>query len=177
MKFKGISLEKFVKQYLESNPQYDEQKVRENLLKSLADFKAGIKCECGQDIWVIGSSFSGNKCFRCIMGQEPSEDLELEDALPKRDSVSLDFDDFDKGKSYEEELEEERFFEEFFSGGTYHDDDGNELNPDLCPIPSMCLSCEHYENPRQKILCNLTRLDQMNEEEEFRCFAYLNKYE
>ncbi|MBM2814332.1 MAG: hypothetical protein HW421_1094 [Ignavibacteria bacterium] len=58
----------------------------------------------------------------------------------------------------------------------YFGDDGNELNPDLYPKPVMCLSCIKDDDPNEEILCNLTRLDQ-KEDEEFICFAYENKYQ
>lgn len=181
MKFKGISLENFIKSYLKQHPEKEEETVRKNLLSSLADFKAGARCECGQDIWVIGSSFSGSKCFRCIIGQESSsEDLEIIDALPKRESNLSDenpFDEIEENFSEEEaELSEEEFLEDFFSGGRYWDDDGNELFPELYPTPSLCLSCEFHENIRRKIFCNLHRLDQ-EAGKEFECYSYLNKYD
>jgi hypothetical protein len=58
----------------------------------------------------------------------------------------------------------------------YFDDDGNELNPDLYPKPQLCLSCKNDDDPNQEILCNLCRLGQ-NEDTEFKCYAYENKYE
>lgn len=51
------------------------------------------------------------------------------------------------------------------------DDDGNELNSNLHPKPQLCLSCKKQHDPNEEIVCNLTRSDQM-EEEEFRCYAY-----
>jgi hypothetical protein len=56
----------------------------------------------------------------------------------------------------------------------YFDDDGNELNPNLFPKPSLCLSCRNDDDPNELILCNLTRLDQRHEDE-FQCFAYKKK--
>lgn len=58
----------------------------------------------------------------------------------------------------------------------YFHDDGTPLNPDLIPKPQLCLSCINDEDENQEILCNLTRLDQ-KDEKEFKCFAYLNKYQ
>jgi len=57
----------------------------------------------------------------------------------------------------------------------YYDDDGNELNPDLYPKPTLCLSCSKDEINEELILCNLNRLDQVGEVE-FKCFAYENKF-
>jgi hypothetical protein len=55
----------------------------------------------------------------------------------------------------------------------YFDDDGNEMNPNFHPKPSLCLSCKsnETEDEHEGILCNLTRLDQ-KDEREFKCFAY-----
>lgn len=57
----------------------------------------------------------------------------------------------------------------------YFNDDGTELNPDLYPKPQLCLSCKKDDDPDEEILCNLNRLDQLDEPE-FKCFAYENKY-
>jgi hypothetical protein len=56
----------------------------------------------------------------------------------------------------------------------YFDSDGNELNPNLFPKPSLCLSCSNDDDPNELILCNLTRLDQRCEQE-FKCCAYKKK--
>ena len=53
----------------------------------------------------------------------------------------------------------------------YYDDDGNELNPDLIDKPSLCVTCKKDGDPAEEILCNLNRLDQVDEEG-FKCFAY-----
>ena len=54
----------------------------------------------------------------------------------------------------------------------YFDDDGTEVNPYLLPKPPLCLTCKHNDDPNEELLCNLTRLDQ-RDEDEFECFAYL----
>jgi hypothetical protein len=58
----------------------------------------------------------------------------------------------------------------------YVDDEGNELNPDLIPKSSLCLSCAKNDNgdPEEEVLCHLNRLDQ-REEPGFRCYAYESK--
>lgn len=55
--------------------------------------------------------------------------------------------------------------------GKYFDDDGTEFDPDLFPIPVLCLVCKKNDDPKEEILCNLTRLDQRGEPE-FRCDAF-----
>ena len=50
-------------------------------------------------------------------------------------------------------------------------DDGTEINPDLVKKPSLCVSCCKDDDPKEEILCTLTRADQ-EDESEFQCFAY-----
>lgn len=61
--------------------------------------------------------------------------------------------------------------EDHFSSFKYYDDDGMELNPDLVRKPSLCVSCAKDEDPDEKVLCNLNRLDQ-RDDPEFKCYAY-----
>lgn len=58
----------------------------------------------------------------------------------------------------------------------YFDDDGNELNPDLIPKPSLCVDCinDDSEDENEIALCTLTRFNQ-NGEDEFKCFAFVPK--
>jgi len=53
----------------------------------------------------------------------------------------------------------------------YFNDDGTEINPELVPMPSICVCCKKNDDPSQEILCTLTRADQQDETE-FHCFAY-----
>ena len=53
----------------------------------------------------------------------------------------------------------------------YFDDDGTEMNPELVSKPSLCVSCAKDGDPKEEILCNLTRLDQEGEAD-FKCEAY-----
>lgn len=57
----------------------------------------------------------------------------------------------------------------------YFNDDGTPLNPNLIPKPQLCFGCYKEEDKSEEILCNLTRLDQANNEE-FICYAYINKF-
>jgi hypothetical protein len=50
-------------------------------------------------------------------------------------------------------------------------DDGTEVNPDLVPKPSLCISCKKDGLPGEEILCDLNRMDQIGEKE-FHCWAY-----
>ena len=53
----------------------------------------------------------------------------------------------------------------------YFDDDGTEINPEFIPKPSLCILCKNDNDPEKLFLCNLTRMDQADEEE-FVCDAY-----
>ena len=50
-------------------------------------------------------------------------------------------------------------------------DDGTEINPDLIPKPSLCVSCRKDDDHNEEILCTLTRADQEGEDD-FECFAF-----
>ena len=54
----------------------------------------------------------------------------------------------------------------------YFHDDGTEVNPDLIPKPSLCVSCRKDGLPgEEEVLCNLNRMDQQGEDD-FQCGAY-----
>lgn len=55
----------------------------------------------------------------------------------------------------------------------YYDDDGNELFPELQPLPMLCLSCRYNEQHDflEHVVCNLNRMDQ-KDEPEFYCGAW-----
>ena len=50
-------------------------------------------------------------------------------------------------------------------------DDGTEINPELVPKPSLCVTCRKDNDPKEEILCILNRADQQDEDE-FICDAY-----
>lgn len=79
--FTPIKLEKFVDMYLKSNPRTSRKEITAGLKSSLRAYKAGVKCDCGSPIWVIGSAVVGNACFTCITGEAvPDEDYEIDEA-------------------------------------------------------------------------------------------------
>lgn len=87
MGFVAISIDKYIKKHLESNPSENEKDLRKNLNSALADYNKGVKCSCGNDIWVIGSAFAGNSCFTCITGEsQPDSDYEIDLAIKKNDN-------------------------------------------------------------------------------------------
>ncbi|MFA5815616.1 MAG: hypothetical protein WC865_08350 [Bacteroidales bacterium] len=84
MGFVPISIDKYVKLQLKSNPSENTKDLKEQLNSALEAYKKGIKCHCGNDIWVIGSASVGNMCFTCITGEGyPTDDYEIDQALPK----------------------------------------------------------------------------------------------
>ena len=57
--------------------------------------------------------------------------------------------------------------------GGYYLDDGTKVPEDSIPVPDICLSCA--KNGKNVVVCNLTRMGQMEEMsagEMFCCFAY-----
>jgi hypothetical protein len=58
----------------------------------------------------------------------------------------------------------------------FYNDDGTEVNPDLIPKPSLCITCKKDELRDEEMLCDLTRMDQQGEDE-FKCEAYEPKEE
>ena len=58
----------------------------------------------------------------------------------------------------------------------FFNDDGTEVNPDLIPKPSLCISCKKDEIRNEEILCNLNRMEQLGNDE-FICGAYEPKEE
>lgn len=57
----------------------------------------------------------------------------------------------------------------------YFDDDGNLLNPDFVPMPTLCLLCENENNPHHLGMCSLHRLGQTEDDAEFSCEGFVPK--
>lgn len=157
MGFVPISVDNFIKMHLESNPSDNENNLRVRLSSALADYQNGVKCECGNDIWVIGSAFGGNSCYTCFTGKSaPTDDFEIESALKKRGNIA--------GQRHIDVINPHEI-----SG--YFTDEGYEINMDLIRKPTLCLSCIYNDDPAEEILCNLNRIDQQDETE-FVCHSY-----
>jgi len=157
MGFTPISIEKYIKMHLKSNPSENEKDLRKMLNSALANYKNGIKCHCGNDIWVIGSALAGNGCFTCITGESyPTSDYELDSAIKKGSEKD--------GRRHIDNIPPEKIC-------GFFDDDGFEINTDLILKPGLCLTCMHDDDPNEEMLCNMTRYDQ-KDEKEFQCFAY-----
>jgi len=70
---------------LKSNPSESKTDLEQRLKSALTDYQNGIKCSCGNDIWVIGSAATGNGCFTCITGESaPTGDFGIDLVIKKR---------------------------------------------------------------------------------------------
>jgi hypothetical protein len=79
--FLPIKLENFVDKYIQSNQGTSRKEIANGLKLALSDYKSGVKCDCGNPIWVIGSAVVGNACFTCITGEAmPDDDYEIDEA-------------------------------------------------------------------------------------------------
>ena len=84
MGFISITTDKYIDLHLKRNPSENRNDLRKRLNQALTDFENGVKCACGNDIWVIGSAFVGNSCFTCITGESiPIDDYEIDSALKR----------------------------------------------------------------------------------------------
>lgn len=157
MGFKRITIEKYIKLHLKNNPNENKKDLERRLKSSLKDYQNGVKCSCGNEIWVIGSASVGNSCFTCITGEStPIDDYEIEAAIKKRENR--------KGQRNINEIKPNEIH-------GFFDDDGYEINSDLIKKPSLCVTCVHDDDPNEESLCNMTRFDQQGEQD-FKCFAY-----
>lgn len=157
MGFVPISVDKYIKKHLKSNPSENEKDLRKHLNSALEDYNKGVKCSCGNDIWVIGSAFAGNSCFTCITGEsQPDSDYEIDSAIVKSENK--------KGRRHINNIDPTKI-------AGFFDDDGYEINTDLIKKPGLCITCVHDNDPNEEILCNMTRYDQRNDRG-FNCFAF-----
>ena len=77
--FTPIKLKEFVEKYVKSNSGTSRKEITAGLQAALRDYKSGVKCDCGNPIWVIGSAVVGNGCFTCITGEAvPDSDYEID---------------------------------------------------------------------------------------------------
>lgn len=160
MGFIGISIDNYIKRHLESNPSANKKDLRDRLISAMADDQNGVKCSCGNDIWVIGSAAVGIGCFTCITGENrPSGHYEIDSVLKKRRDKG--------GRRHIDQMDITKICGIF-------DDDGYEINTELIKKPALCVICVYNEKPKEEALCNLTRFDQRNHKE-FKCFAFLKK--
>ena len=76
--FQKISIDKFVKRTIETNPKMDKIELRKSIEEFNKRKQQGEMCDCGNPIWVAGSALTGKGCFTCITGESDcSEDYEI----------------------------------------------------------------------------------------------------
>lgn len=79
--FVPVRLNQFVSQYLRNNQDADGDTVRAAVEDALAAFRQGVRCACGNPLWVAGSAVAGYGCFSCITGSaQPDGDPEIDAA-------------------------------------------------------------------------------------------------
>ncbi|MBC2710498.1 MAG: hypothetical protein HGJ94_05725 [Desulfosarcina sp.] len=79
--FIPVRLNQFVEQYLRKNKDADGDTVRAAVEDALAAWRHGVRCACGNPLWVAGSAVAGYGCFTCITGSaEPDGDPEIDAA-------------------------------------------------------------------------------------------------
>jgi hypothetical protein len=153
-----ITIEEYVKIHLQENPNENEKVLRVRIEAALDDYKNGIKCQCGRDIWIVGSASSHFGCFNCISGRDfPAGDYEIDGALDKKEidgRININFMDPRK------------------INGIF-DDDGFKLNMDSIKKPALCMSCikNIIDDWDENLLCDMNRADQ-RDQEEFKCYEY-----
>ena len=80
MILKMITIKKYAKKHIESNPGSTIDDVKESLQAAVERQRDGASCAvCEQPIWALGSAFSGfDGCFTCITGEsDDSGDYEV----------------------------------------------------------------------------------------------------
>ena len=160
MGFIPITIDEYVKMHLKNNPSENATELRKRLISAIEDYKTGVKCSCGNDIWVIGSASVGNNCYTCITGESvPKDDYEIDVAIKKRKNIS--------GRRHIDDIDPTKI-------AGFFDDDGYEINTDLINKPSLCIICAKDGNPHEEMLCNMNRFDQ-KDEDDFKCFAFQQK--
>lgn len=79
--FIPVSVNAFVRQYIQKNKDADADSIRAAVEDALAAKQQGVRCACGNPLWVAGSAVAGYGCFSCISGSaEPEGDPEVIEA-------------------------------------------------------------------------------------------------
>lgn len=76
--YRPVTVDQFIKQYLLNNKDANGDAVRAGVEDALAAWRQGVRCACGNPIWVAGSAVAGYACFSCITGSaQPDGDPEI----------------------------------------------------------------------------------------------------
>jgi len=160
MGYVGISIDNYLKKHLENNPSANKKDLRKRLISAIEADQNGVKCSCGNEIWVIGAASVGNSCLTCITGESrPNGNYEIDSVLKRRRGR--------RGRKHIDEMDITKI------NGIF-DDDGYEINTDLIKKPSLCLICMNDGDANEEILCNLIRFGQRSDKE-FKCYSFKEK--
>ena len=86
MGFVPIDIDEYVRLHAEKNPNTDRTELTSQLTEALQAYQDGLRCGCGNRIWVIGSALAGLSCFSCITGEAvPKSDYEITEACRTED--------------------------------------------------------------------------------------------
>ena len=78
-RFTPIPLDDYIEKHLRANPDVKGADIRARLEYAIAAHRAGKRCSCGANIWIVGSAEAGLSCFTCITGEKsPSDDYEID---------------------------------------------------------------------------------------------------
>jgi hypothetical protein len=70
--FVPVRMNQFVKQYLRNNKDADGDTVRAAVEDALAAWRQGVRCACGNPLWVAGSAVAGYGCFTAALPDRPN---------------------------------------------------------------------------------------------------------
>jgi hypothetical protein len=78
--FQLIALRGYVELYVRSNRgAHRKGDVTRRLKCAIKAYREGVRCRCGEPIWIIGSAEVGLGCFTCITGEVvPDADYEID---------------------------------------------------------------------------------------------------
>lgn len=94
-RFLPISVEEYIDLCLENSDGFSGEELRHLLSDSLYAFRQGVRCKCGNPLWVIGSAITGEYgCYKCLIGQDSSEAVfEIDEACSTEESRLGEFDE------------------------------------------------------------------------------------
>ena len=93
-------MNEYIEKHLKNNRGTTRTEIEDGLKSALQDHKAGVKCACGNSIWVIGSALAGNACFTCITGEaHPDSDFEIDEAIENSENKAMETTTFRGAKS------------------------------------------------------------------------------
>jgi hypothetical protein len=156
--WKPVSIDQYIKIHLKKNPGDNDKTLKMRIESALDYYNCGLKCPCGNDIWIVGSTTAPFGCFSCITGKDhPRGDYEIDTALEKKDKY---------GRRHIDEMDPQKI------NGIF-DDDGYEICQETIKVQPLCLTCIKYNSDsfEEGLLCNMNRNDQAGTKE-FKCGAY-----